>query len=160
MRSATIHNGSLFVTITVPSKFHPTRFTSAGKVVPNPRYEHALTPRDAAQWLAKEWQRLRARIARAGVTVWGSRLLEPHFDGVPHMHVLMFCRQADVQYVRAAVRQIGVGGQAEFVPAGMERKFFAEHPVLDAAMAARVSWSAVWGIRSGPLRFGNWEQPA
>lgn len=160
MRNAKASNATLFLTITVPSSFYPTRFTPAGKVVRNPSYEHALTPRDAAQWLRKEWQRMRARIARGGVTVWGSRLLEPHFDGVPHMHVLMMCRNTDELYVRAAVRQIGVGGRAEFVPSGQERAFFGERPAMGAEQAARVSWSAVWGVRSGPVRFGNWEQLA
>ena len=61
----------------------------AGRATKNARYGGA-TPRDAQQWLCAMWARARAKLARLGVTMYGFRVAEPHHDGCPHWHALIW----------------------------------------------------------------------
>ncbi len=85
------HHG-LFLTLTCPSRFHAV--LSGGKSrwakpTPNGKYEGA-TPRDAQQWLCRMWAKARAKMARRGVVAYGFRVAEPHHDGCPHWHALLW----------------------------------------------------------------------
>ncbi|WP_333891735.1 replication endonuclease, partial [Atlantibacter subterraneus] len=42
----------------------------------------------------------RAAISRAGIHIFGFRVVEPHHDGTPHWHMLLFMRPQDVDTVR------------------------------------------------------------
>lgn len=79
------HDG-IFVTLTCPSKFHAV-LQGSGKT--NPKYEDA-TPIDGQHYLRKVWARIRSALARAGIALYGFRIAEPHHDGCPHWHMLMF----------------------------------------------------------------------
>lgn len=73
---------ALFATFTTPSKYHAV----GGK---NAKYAGA-SPRDAQAYLAKVWARMRAALARVGIEIYGFRVAEPHTDGCPHWHLLVF----------------------------------------------------------------------
>lgn len=88
-----------FYTITAPSRFHAVR--ADGK--PNPKYT-AETPREAQAHLCKGWALARAYMAKAGIKVYGFRVVEPHHDGTPHWHMVLFMQQAHVKRVREALR--------------------------------------------------------
>lgn len=79
---------AMFYTLTTPSKFHPMTMKS-GKTVKNSKYNGA-TPKDAQKHLNTVWQRARAEAARQGLTYFGIRVAEPHHDGTPHWHLLVF----------------------------------------------------------------------
>lgn len=79
----------LFVTVTAPSCFHPQRFHGGA----NPSYGGA-TVRDAQQWLCRTWSRVRSQLDRDGVRYFGVRVAEPHHDGTPHWHMLVFVKRA------------------------------------------------------------------
>ena len=81
------HKG-LFLTITAPSKYHAMTICD-GKAVPNPKYQ-GYTPKQSQAYLNKQWQRARAKLARKGIHTYGFRVVEPHHDGCPHWHLLLF----------------------------------------------------------------------
>lgn len=71
-----------FWTITCPSKFHAV----GGE---NKNYEGA-TPREAQAYLVHVWALIRAKLHRQGIKPYGFRIAEPHTDGCPHWHMLLF----------------------------------------------------------------------
>lgn len=77
-----------FVTLTCPSRMHKWR---RGKALdtPNPAYDGTL-PNEAQAYLALQWQRFRAAAQRAGLGLYGFRIAEPHHDGCPHWHMLLW----------------------------------------------------------------------
>lgn len=81
-----------FITITAPSKYHSAH--SKGGFVDN---WQGNTPRDTQAYLCGVWSRIRAKLNRNGIKVFGFRVAEPHHDGTPHWHILVFMRPEDVQ---------------------------------------------------------------
>ena len=76
---------AIFLTLTCPSRFH--RFTGSGK--PNPAWSGA-TPTDGQRYLTALWARVRAALKRRAIHYYGFRVAEPHHDGCPHWHMLLF----------------------------------------------------------------------
>lgn len=74
-----------FITLTLPSRWHRARKNGR----PNPRWEGA-TPRDGQRELCRVWARARAAWKRLGFEAYGFRIAEPHHDGTPHWHLLLF----------------------------------------------------------------------
>lgn len=93
----------LFITMSCPSQFHPMRQVknSRGRLVrveENKNYQ-GHSPRDAQEWLCKTWAMIRAELAREEIRCYGFRVVEPHHDGCPHWHQLLFFHQSDVHAV-------------------------------------------------------------
>lgn len=94
----------LFVTLTLPSKFHPVKLGSGGRPVPNKKYCGA-TPRDGQLWLRDMWAKTRAALGRKGVRMYGLRVAEPHHDATPHWHALIWAEdEAGAQAIEDKVR--------------------------------------------------------
>ncbi|MDC9603941.1 replication endonuclease [Xenorhabdus griffiniae] len=94
----------MFITITTPSKYHPTRQMGADKVaVLNSSWANeAYTPKDGQRYLVKVWAKIRTAFKDEGLNVYGVRVVEPHHDGTPHWHLLLFTDKAS----RAAAVEI------------------------------------------------------
>jgi hypothetical protein len=75
-----------FYTITCPSKYH--KFSG---VKVNDKYQE-LTPKDAQKYLNKQWSKIRAAYGRLRIKPFGFRVAEPHHDGCPHWHMLLFVK--------------------------------------------------------------------
>lgn len=91
----------LFITQTCPARMHAKRTNGPGGwVFDNQRYD-GTTPKEAARYLSSTWARIRAALARRGVAVYGFRIAEPHHDGTPHWHCLVFCAVEAVRKVLA-----------------------------------------------------------
>lgn len=84
----------VFFTWTAPSRFHAWKTGRNGKTVENDKYQGA-TPRQTCAYLAKLWSLTRAALKRGNTPVYGFRVCEPHHDGTPHWHMLLFIRPAD-----------------------------------------------------------------
>lgn len=89
----------LFTTNTLPSRFHAQLF-KGGR---NPAWDGS-TPRDGQRWLCKTWARNRAQLHREGIGVFGFRIAEPHHDGCPHWHMLLWVEPAKVDRLREIMR--------------------------------------------------------
>lgn len=97
----------MFYTLTCPSKFH--RFTTEvnpqgqKRLAPNPHYGN-YTPREAQSYLTALWARVRAKLKRDGLTAYGFRIAEPHHDGCPHWHMLLFVQPEQQAQVTAILQ--------------------------------------------------------
>ncbi|MGJ0580959.1 replication endonuclease, partial [Xenorhabdus bovienii] len=80
----------MFITITTPSKYHPTRQMGKDKIaVLNSNWaDEAYTPKDGQRYLVRVWAKIRTAFKDAGLNVYGVRVVEPHHDGTPHWHLL------------------------------------------------------------------------
>lgn len=89
----------IFTTNTLPSRFHASLF-GGGK---NPNYDGS-TPRDGQGWLSKTWARARAKIQRSKIKVFGFRVAEPHHDGCPHWHMLLWVDAGQAEQLQDLLR--------------------------------------------------------
>ncbi|MDM8063857.1 replication endonuclease [Klebsiella pneumoniae] len=88
-----------FYTLTAPSKYHAT--TKAG--YRNSKW-NGSSPSDTQSYLTGLWARIRAKLHREEIRIFGIRVAEPHHDGTPHWHMLMFMLPEDVERVRLIIR--------------------------------------------------------
>jgi hypothetical protein len=90
----------MFYTITAPSRFHPVLSRSSAR---NPKYDGS-TPREAQAYLQQVWARTRAKLARENIGVYGIRVVEPHHDGTPHWHLLIWTAPEHADTVNEILR--------------------------------------------------------
>ncbi|EOY3722295.1 TPA: replication endonuclease [Klebsiella michiganensis] len=83
----------MFYTLTAPSRYHATHVHSGKR---NDKYCNA-SPRKTQKYLCNVWSRVRAKWRRKGVRTFGFRVAEPHHDGTPHWHLLLFLRPEEVE---------------------------------------------------------------
>jgi Bacteriophage replication gene A protein (GPA) len=95
---------AVFVTLTCPSRMH-ARHSRSGEL--NEKYD-GTKPREANKYLGVVWQRVRALLHRAGVKSFGFRVAEPHHDGTPHHHFLLWVRDEFLSNVVAAFYEHGL----------------------------------------------------
>lgn len=74
-----------FVTVTAPSAYHARSKTGTK----NSKW-NGSSPRHVQAYLCKVWSRIRSKFKRDGLIVYGMRIAEPHHDGTPHWHLVLF----------------------------------------------------------------------
>ena len=102
----------LFTTHSAPSRFHPQLWNADARHPGghNPKHDGSHGPmqpngvKDCQQWHRLQWSRCRAALARAGVTFYGFRVAEPHHDGTPHWHMLLWAHSDDIELLTAIMR--------------------------------------------------------
>lgn len=98
----------LFMTLTLPSEFHKMKETKNGVLVKNPKY-NGTSPKEAIKILTKKFSKLRHD--RALKTIPKDkriyfRVNEPHKDGTPHTHILLFIPHENVDAVMKAFTRL------------------------------------------------------
>ncbi|MBB1368682.1 replication endonuclease [Pseudoalteromonas sp. SR44-5] len=84
---------AMFYTITCPARFHANASTWDGS-----------TPKDAQNYLTTTWARARSKLNRRGLKYFGVRVVEPHADGCPHWHMMLFMPKNKLQEINAILR--------------------------------------------------------
>ncbi|PMH00358.1 replication endonuclease [Vibrio lentus] len=94
----------LFLTLTTPAQYHNS-YKKGGFI----SHWNGASPRDAQGYLNNVWQRIRAKLSRDGIRWFGVRVAEPHHDGTPHWHLLLWVKPEEVLrvtdiFIRYAVK--------------------------------------------------------
>jgi hypothetical protein len=90
-----------FVTLTCPSRMHRRLESGAD----NPKFDGS-TARQARNYLQEDlWENIRAKLHRQGITAIGLRVCEPHHDGTPHWHLIIFVWPHQVSAVRNIITE-------------------------------------------------------
>lgn len=131
-------HAGLFLTMTCPSRMHKMRMDGRDAAVPNPKYD-GTNPREAGQYLGKVWARIRAKLHREGVKLYGFRIAEPQHDGTPHWHMLVFHETGHGQIIRDVVRAYALADSGTERGAAEHRCDFR---VIDAAKGTAAGYIA------------------
>lgn len=89
-----------FYTLTAPSAYHSTHINGGF----NEKW-NGSNPRDTQKYLCGVWAKARAKLNRDGIRVFGFRVAEPHHDGTPHWHMLLFFRPENREAIRSVLRE-------------------------------------------------------
>lgn len=85
----------IFVTMTCPPRFHA--YHESGERCAD---FNGATPREGQDYLCRIWNRVRAAAQRLDLRYYGLRVAEPHHDGTPHWHMVIFCAPEHVEVLR------------------------------------------------------------
>ncbi|WP_157314211.1 replication endonuclease [Chitinibacter sp. GC72] len=94
----------VFITATCPSRFHAFKRLGKKKATPNPNFDGS-TPHDGQVYLSLVFARVRAALHRRGIKPFGFRVAEPHHDGCPHWHLLLFVEPEHVKTMQEIFRR-------------------------------------------------------
>lgn len=120
----------MFLTITTPSKFHPTRMVGK-KTDRRVNFNHkwddeAFSPKDGQRYLVKIWGKMRTAFKDNGIKVYGMRVVEPHHDATPHWHMMLFCDKAHRQLAIDIMRRYALEEDGQERGA-QEKRFECKH---------------------------------
>jgi len=86
----------IFLTLTLPSKYHPFKTLKNGKMIPNKNYkfeklEDAII--EGYQELKGIYRIFYKRLKSHSKNIYFIKVVEPHKSLIPHMHVLLFVKE-------------------------------------------------------------------
>jgi hypothetical protein len=96
-------HAAVFVTLTTPSRMHATNATG----IPNQSYDGSSI-NDAQEYLNHVWQLCRAKLNRENIKPYGFRVVEPHHDGTPHWHLLLFMAPHQLKPFKDIINHYGL----------------------------------------------------
>ncbi|ETT00175.1 TPA: replication endonuclease [Providencia alcalifaciens] len=89
-----------FYTLTAPSKYHATTIHGHRN-----RKWNGSSPTDTQRYLSQVWSKVRAKLHRNDLRIFGLRVAEPHHDGTPHWHMLFFMLPEQAESIREILRE-------------------------------------------------------
>lgn len=115
---------ALFFTITTPSKFHAkkTARSDVGKrwAIDNPKFNNT-DPRQANEYLCDVWAGIRAEWDKNSINPYGFRMAEPHHDGTPHWHLILFFPEHQIEKASAIFQEHALREDGDEVGAAERR---------------------------------------
>lgn len=109
----------LFLTLTTPSRMHARLFND-GAV--NPKYDNTRPDTAQRYLLKKVWAPVMAKLQREGMDYFGVRIVEPHHDGTPHWHMLVFVKPEHQATLIETMRAYALCDSPD-EPGAQERRF-------------------------------------
>ncbi|WP_455863886.1 replication endonuclease [Pantoea agglomerans] len=106
-----------FYTITAPSRYHATIKTGYRN-----RKWNGACPAETQRYLCNVWQKVRAKLHREDIRIFGIRVAEPHHDATPHWHMLMFMLPENVDRVRQILRDYACQEESDELTTDKARK--------------------------------------
>ncbi len=106
-----------FYTLTAPARYHATIKTGHRN-----RKWNGSSPADTQRYLCSIWQKIRAKLHREEIRIFGIRVAEPHHDATPHWHMLMFMRPEQAERVREIMRDYAWQEDGSELTTGKARK--------------------------------------
>ncbi|WP_428739950.1 replication endonuclease [Sulfurimonas sp.] len=99
----------VFLTLTLPSEFHPMKEDKKTKQLVKNQKFNGTTPKEAVKVLTKMWGKLRhdrslKELSKTQRMYY--RVNEPHKDGTPHTHILLFIPNDKIQKVETAFNRL------------------------------------------------------
>lgn len=119
---------AVFYTITAPSQYHAN----------SKKYNNA-TPKETQAFLVNQWAKVRAELSKAGVPVFGVRVVEPHHDATPHWHMLLFMKPEHENATTSTIKKYAMQIDGDEQGAAKAR-FTAEY--IDPAKGSAVGYIA------------------
>lgn len=146
---------AFMLTLTTPSKYHRMK-TFDGKPVRNRKW-NGCTPRDASLYLTTLFQRMRAKWQRKGIRPYGFRVTEPHHDGTPHWHMLVFVPQGQADLMLQIFAEYALKEDGD-EPGAKERRYDVEPIDLSkGSAAAYIAKYVSKNIDGHGITDGDWE---
>jgi hypothetical protein len=128
----------MFYTFTCPSRFHAV--LSKGCRI-NGKYQ-GDTPREAQAYLQSMWSKARAKIGRDDLGIYGVRVVEPHHDGTPHWHLLLWMEPGDVSAVTQILRSYATEADPEELATDRARRARFDATAIDYAKGTAAGYVA------------------
>ncbi|PLR40916.1 replication protein A [Chimaeribacter californicus] len=114
-------HGGLFITLTTPAKYHPMRTLGSGRRVQINAAWQGHSPKEAQRYLVAVWAKIRTAFKDNCLPVYGLRVVEPHHDGTPHWHLLLFMAPHQQTQVIAIMRRYSLQEDGD-EPGAAERR--------------------------------------
>lgn len=111
------HQG-VFITLTAPSKYHAVHSSGHG----NNKYQGA-NPRETQDYLCGVWAKVRAAWKRQGIEPYGFRVAEPHHDGTPHWHLILFIEPSQRDTAIATFKEYAIAEDRNELSKGIQARF-------------------------------------
>jgi hypothetical protein len=108
----------LFLTVTCPGRMHAVLSVS-GQL--NPTFDGS-SPADNHAYLCRLWAQIRSRLQRIGIHPYGFRIAEPHHDGTPHWHLLLFVPPDQATSLTETIRAYALADDPE-EPGAQKHRF-------------------------------------
>ncbi|WP_324187402.1 replication endonuclease [Vibrio hibernica] len=127
---------AVFFTVTTPSRYHAISNSQVNK-----KWLDAGSPdaKQAHDHLLTVWAALRKIMDKKNIKVYGMRIAEPHQDGTPHHHLLLFIQPHDRKFVTAEFQRLAMADTPNEKGASKHR-FKAE--LIDFAKGSAVGYIA------------------
>lgn len=131
---------ALFLTITAPSRMHARHHTGQANA------EHdGSSPRQVQAYLHGVWRKAMRSLQRNSLSVCGVRVVEPHHDGCPHWHVLLFAAPGQAEDILQTLRTHALADSPD-EPGAAEHRFKFER--IDPAKGSAVGYVAKYVSKS------------
>jgi hypothetical protein len=134
MVAADLGHAAEFYTVTVPSRMHAQHRDGRR----NAKYD-GTTPLQAHAYLNQLWQCVRAKLSREDIQIYGFRVVEPHHDGTPHWHLLLFMQHDHQKKVRKILRHYSLLEDGN--ERGAKKSRF-KHVAIDPALGSAAGYIA------------------